>query len=224
MRKNLFTTLLLQEKWRRNALPGLLWSKNEEEWVYQASSEGAMQTNCSTRPSRSQKKRRIGVQERPLSSRAEKTQSHTIAVLYGRRFSGLNLNQNFKAISLQYLQTKIEEIWSTKPPLKGKLRIALPCSLFIKDEEELLYQACSTGKTKKICFTRPSPGQRTKKNCSTKPPLKGTWRRIALPVPSLETMEKNCSTKHPSKGKRKRIALPGSFYRKIRRTALLSLF
>ena len=107
MRKNLFTTLLLQEKWRRNALPGPLWSKNEKEWVYQASSEGTMQTNCSTRPSRSQKKRRIGVQERPLSSRAEKTQSHTIAVLYGRRFSGLNLNQNFKAIGLQPLKTKI---------------------------------------------------------------------------------------------------------------------
>ena len=44
-RRILFTRPLLKGQWGRNALPGRLWTKNEEELVYRASSRGKMKKN-----------------------------------------------------------------------------------------------------------------------------------------------------------------------------------
>jgi hypothetical protein len=58
------------------------------------------------------------------------------------------------------------------------LRIALPCSLFIKDEEELLYQVFSTGnqaiprtKNEEELLYQASSERKIKKNCFTRFPL-----------------------------------------------------
>ena len=46
------------------------------------------------------------LQERRLVAQSQKTKSHTITVLYGRRFlSGFILNKNCKGIGLQLLRT-----------------------------------------------------------------------------------------------------------------------
>ena len=111
--KNCSTRLPLEEKWRRTALPGLLQRKNEEELLYQAFSGPRMKKNFIIRPLPKEKwkrnalpgllctkkLRRIalpGLSKReeeesvskkvPWSPRAKKTKSHTINMLYGRRF------------------------------------------------------------------------------------------------------------------------------------------
>ena len=50
MKKNWFTRPLLKEKRRRIALPGLPWTENEEEFVYQASSKGKMKNYTNVDP------------------------------------------------------------------------------------------------------------------------------------------------------------------------------
>ena len=96
-------------------------TKNEEELVYQASSRGKMKKNCSTRPSLNQRGRRIGLQEKPLVAQSQKTKSHTIIVLYGRRFSsGLNLDKTVMELVCSLFRPKMKKNCFTKPPLKGK--------------------------------------------------------------------------------------------------------
>ena len=170
MKKNCSTKLILKEKWRI-ALPGILWTKNEEEFVYQASSKGKMKKNCSTRPSLNQKTRRIGLQERPLVAQSRKnTIPHDNCALWEMFFfcQARIWTKTITELVHSLSRPKMKKNCSTKAPLKGKWRrIALPGSLYMKNEEELLYQACSKGKMKK--------------NCSTRPSLDQKWRRIALP-------------------------------------------
>jgi len=59
MKKNCSTKPIPKEKRRRIALPGLPWTTNEEELVYQALPKGKMKKKRFTRPSLDQERRRI---------------------------------------------------------------------------------------------------------------------------------------------------------------------
>ena len=50
MKKNWYIRPPLDQEQKRIGIPGLMWRENEEEVVYQTSSRGLTQKNCSTKP------------------------------------------------------------------------------------------------------------------------------------------------------------------------------